>query len=312
MNKIHKIKKFSDLFYEDILITKLTNLSNNLHNIILVGSCGSGKTSIINLIKKKYNNHLHLSNFNYRGHEIITNTIYNYIKIKTETKKLIIIDDYNYISQKAQLIINNLIDNENIYFIIACYNPIKIMENIQSNCIIINLILEIEIVKEGLENFCLKKKIDYDKGSIKHIINLYDCDLRKIMIMVDIINLHYKKITINNINKLYDKIDKDKINEILEILNKNDIKKSIQLLYELLDKGFSKNDILESLTTEIMNYDKLDEEARIEISNIINKKYIIINETVNSKLQIYACFGEICNYISNQKLENSNKKIGNK
>ena len=49
----NKINKISKLFYEEILITKLKNISNNLVNTILNGNEGSGKTTICNILKKK-------------------------------------------------------------------------------------------------------------------------------------------------------------------------------------------------------------------------------------------------------------------
>ena len=50
----NKINKISKLFYEEILITKLKNISNNLVNTILngMGKQGSEKTTICNILKK--------------------------------------------------------------------------------------------------------------------------------------------------------------------------------------------------------------------------------------------------------------------
>ena len=40
----------------------------------------------------------------------------------------------------------------------------------------------------------------------------------------------------------------------------------------------------------------LDEKKKINIIKIINNKYIIINEVINSNIQIYSCFSEICKF----------------
>ena len=41
---------------------------------------------------------------------------------------------------------------------------------------------------------------------------------------------------------------------------------------------------------------KLDEEVKINFINIINSKYIMINEIKNSNLQLFACLAEICKF----------------
>ena len=50
----------------------------------------------------------------------------------------------------------------------------------------------------------------------------------------------------------------------------------------------------------LINFYKNDvstlDEKKINIINIINNKYIIINEVINSNIQIYSCFSEICKF----------------
>ena len=46
-----KFNKINKLFYNKLLINKLNNLNENIENIILLGNSGSGKTTIINILK---------------------------------------------------------------------------------------------------------------------------------------------------------------------------------------------------------------------------------------------------------------------
>ena len=78
-NKINKINK---LFYDDILINKLKNIYDNPVNIIIHGNEGCGKTTICNILKKKYKDNIQLYNFNSKGYDYIKTNINNFIKFK--------------------------------------------------------------------------------------------------------------------------------------------------------------------------------------------------------------------------------------
>ena len=284
----NKINKISKLFYEEILITKLKNISNNLVNTILNGNEGSGKTTICNILKKKYPDYIQLSNFNSKGYDYITTNINNFIKFKSDNKKLIILENIDNISLKAQHFISEFLNLNNIIYIITCKNLNNIIESIQSNCIIINLVIEKNILNNNLETLCNLNNIKYDKDAINYLIDIYNYDIRKIINIIDVINISYKNITIDNIKNLLNKIDNNKIDYIINCLIKSELKLSIKLIQEQLNEGYSIEDIMLSLINNIQ-ISKLDEEVKINFINIINSKYIMINEIKNSNLQLFAC-----------------------
>lgn len=298
----YKINNFKKLFFNEILIKKLCNLKLNLENIILEGNSGSGKTSIINIIKNDYKNNLSLSNFNSKGYDYIMTSLNNFIKIKSDNKKLIIFDNLDNISVKAQHIISEILNNNNINIIISCTNLNNIIESIQSNCIIIKLHLEKEIIFNNLKLICDKEKICYNNESISFLIKTYNYDIRKIINIIDIIKTNFNEININNINKLLNKLDDNKIKLIIKNIFNNNIKECICICNELIINGYSIDDILLSLINEYKISVDIKEEFKLNIINIINKKYIIINEVINSKLQLYSCIAEICKFNINKTI----------
>jgi len=294
----YKFNKFNKLFYNEILINKLNNLSNNLEHIILVGNSGSGKTTIINIFKKKYKTNLQLSNFNSKGYDYIMSSINNFLKIKSHEIKLLIFDNLDNISLKAQHIISEILDN-NVKVIISCTNLCNIIESIQSNCIIIKLTLEKDILFNNLKIICNNEKIKYDTKSLNILIETYNYDIRKIINIIDVLNISFNEINEDNINKLLNTLDNIKIRKILDNLLDNKLKESIKIVDKLLINGYSRDDILLAFI-DMLNELKIDEELKINLINIINKKYIIINEVINSNLQLYSCLAEICDF--NNKL----------
>lgn len=291
-NKINKINK---LFYEDILINKLENIYNNPVNIIIHGNEGCGKTTICNIFKKKYKDNIQLSNFNSKGYDYITTNINNFIKFKSDNIKLIILENIDNISIKAQHFISEFLNLNNIYYIITCKDLNNIIESIQSNCIIINVVIERNILNNKLINICNNNNIKYDVDAIYYLIDIYNYDIRKIINIIDVINISFDYLNINNIKFLLNKIDISKINNIINLLLKSQLKLSLNIIIELLNDGYSIEDIMLALITTIQN-SNIDEELKINIINIINTKYIMINEIKNSKLQLFSCLAEICKF----------------
>ena len=295
----YKPKEIKDMYYDDILINKLNNLYINLDNIILIGDNSSGKTCIIEILKKKYKNNLHLYNFHYRGYDIITTTINNFIKIKSESLKIVILDNIDNISHKSQLIISSFINmNDNVKFILSCNNINNVIESIQSSSILIKLLLNKEILYNKLINICDDEKIIYENEKLfTYLIEIYNYDIRKILNIIELINTSFKILNITNIKKLLNKLDICIIKELYKKLEKNNIIHCITIVNKLLKEGYSHNDILLVLIDEIKKY-KIKDKIKIDIINIINKQYIIINEVVISKLQVYCCLAQICNYFN--------------
>ena len=62
--------------------------------------------------------------------------------------------------------------------------------------------------------------------------------------------------------------------------------------------GEKMNIIIDRILSFIDNINEIikDEELKINLINIINNKYIIINEVINSNLQLYSCLAEICDF----------------
>tara|TARA_B100000575_G_C23095296_1_gene631704 strand:+ start:242 stop:1156 length:915 start_codon:yes stop_codon:yes gene_type:complete len=291
-NKINKINK---LFYDDILINKLKNIYDNPVNIIIHGNEGCGKTTICNILKKKYKDNIQLSNFNSKGYDYITTNINNFIKFKSDNIKLIILENIDNISIKAQHFISEFLNLNNIYYIITCKDLNNIIESIQSNCIIVNIVIEKNILNNKLINLCNNNNIKYDIDAIYYLIDIYNYDIRKIINIIDVINISFDYLNINNIKNLLNKIDISKINNIINLLLKSQLKLSLNIIIELLNDGYSIEDIMLALITTIQN-SNIDEEQKINIINIINTKYIMINEIKNSKLQLFSCLAEICKF----------------
>ena len=128
-----------------------TLITSDLLNILLIGNQGSGKTTLINCIIKKYygenydsNNILIINSLKDQGityYKTEVKTFCQTMSTIPNKKKIIILDDIDHINEQGQQVFKNCIDkySKNVNFIASCCNIQKVIETYQSKQIIIKI-----------------------------------------------------------------------------------------------------------------------------------------------------------------------------
>ena len=221
------------ILLDDMLLEKINKIieSKSIPNMILTGEPGTGKTSTVLIIarvifKNDYNeNVLELNASDDRGLSIINNTIIPFCqKITKAQEKLIILDEADSITNKAQNLLSNLINEfkKNCRFVFVCNDSIKINESIQSKCIIVNFPRLTDInIKDKLVEICETESISYTDEFIDELIFISDKDIRKSINNLECIYFTYKELSIDNIYKLLDKPKPEYIRNILHMRVEN-------------------------------------------------------------------------------------------
>ena len=287
--------------------------TKTIPNMIITGEPGTGKTSTILFLAKqlyedKYNDYvLELNASDDRGLNIINNTIHPFCKKKIDKRfnyKLIILDEADSITHKAQNLLSNTISDfrKNTRFVFLCNDYTQIIESIQSKCMIIkypkidssNLYLKIK-------NICESENITYTDEGIKTLIFVSDQDIRQLINNLECI---YYSFGVLNEENIYKFIDKPKTFYIYEILNacyEKQFTKSINIIKDLYYKGYTPNDILLTFMKYLFEYDnieiELDEETRLKLYEIISLSYIVINSEIDTLLQLCGCISKVYLYI---------------
>ena len=193
-------------------------------------------------------------------------------------KKIIVLDDIDLLSESSQQVFRTCIDkyNNNIFIISSCKNLHKVIENFQSrvfilkticltenNCLkILKTIALQENIKlsQEIQNFLIKSS----NGNIKYIIN----NLEKLKLynkafdLVDVKNLSF------NININY-------LESYIENISNKNLKKSIDIIFEIYDRGYSVIDILDVLYTFIKTSENINEKLKYDYIPVICK-YIVL------------------------------------
>ena len=154
------LNKYQPFFFKDFetdpeMVSILNTLisMNNL-NILFIGDIGSGKTAFLNAVIKEYysglnptqyeENILHINSLKEQGINYYRTDVKTFCQTCSSVKgkkKIIVLDDIDFINEQSQQVFRNCIDkySHNVHFISSCSNSQKVIESLQSRLIIIKI-----------------------------------------------------------------------------------------------------------------------------------------------------------------------------
>lgn len=289
----YRPKTFDDIIFNKFLSKKFNTMlkNNNIQDMILTGEPSTGKTSTALFLGSKIFNNKNILELNAsddRGLNVITNLILPFCKKKSDSLKLIILDEADSITNKAQQILSNIMDEfkNKVKIIFICNDHHKISEVIQTRCIIINFpAINKKSLEDKIEEICKLENINYDSFGIEKLLFYSNYDIRQCLNNLECIKYNENNVTINIVNNI---IDKPKIKYIQNIFNfckNSDLVKALIEMNNIIENGYNCCDILQIIQNYI-RYNLEDDKNLISIYELASKYYIIINNGVDSKLQL--------------------------
>ena len=302
----YRPKKLDDIILDDLTRNKMENFLNNkqISNMIITGNPGTGKTtSILCLARQIYKDEfdekvIEFNASDNRGLETINNSIIFFCKKKinldNNIPKLVILDEADNITKKAQNTLSNLMESysNNTKFVLTCNDYNKLVEGVQTRCIILRYnYLSNDLIKKRLKYICQNEKINYNEDSLNTILFISQGDIRSAINCLESTYFGYNKITDENIYKICEKPSHIQIkNLIFESLNGN-LKYSVDELLKLKKIGYCNNDILLTFINVLKEY-SVDEDLKIKMLECVSKAYMITNDGVDTDLQLLKCICE--------------------
>ena len=314
------VHKYQPLYFNDfgndnevVEMLKTLILIDNL-NILLIGNIASGKTSLLNaLIREYYNGY---SAKDYEENVLYINSLkeqgINYYRTDVKTfcqtcsnvknkKKIVVLDDIDLINEQSQQVFRNCIDkySHNVHFISSCSNIQKVIESLQSRFTIIKIKpLKRENFVNLINHIKNVEHIEIDEDAKDFIINISNNTVKIIINYMEKFKLLNEKITLGLAVQLCSNISFLKFEEFTHLVLDQKLKESIQLIYEIYDKGYSVMDILDNYFVFVKSTSILTEEQKYKIIPYICKYISVFHNIHEDEIELALFTNNIVDILS--------------
>lgn len=239
----------------------------NCQNILLVGPSGCGKSTLVKQLVKEYFGEYYKEYFIEiygsidRSKDMVTEYkkktdtcdninlsrfINKTMKLPEGVFRIIVIYDFECISDKAQLALKGIIEEKSnrVRYIFVCSSVASIIEAIQSRCIpIIMYKIEDECIIKLLRYISTKNNKVYNENVYIKICELSEGDLKKALNYLQVFD-NANTYDIDTFNRIFNNLPKDKLQNIFIDYSYSE---SINLIRDLISNGYNINDLLNVL-----------------------------------------------------------------
>ena len=265
---------------------------NNL-NILFIGGIGYGKTSILNALIKEYyfndvspqinyaENILHINSLKEQGINYYRNDVKTFCQTSSMIKgkkKIIVLDDIDFINEQSQQVFRNCIDkySHNVHFISSCSNIQKVIESLQSRFTIIKINpLKRENLTTIMNKIKISEHIEIEPAAEQFILDICNNTVKTLINYMEKFKLLNKQITLDLATNVCTNISFHSFKEYTELIKSGNLINAVKLFYNIYDKGYSVMDILDNYFLFVKVTPILTEDEKYKIFPLICK-YITI------------------------------------
>jgi len=317
------LNKYQPFFFKDfetvpeMLDILNTLISMNNLNVLFIGDIGSGKTAFLNSVIREYynglepsqysDNILHINSLKDQGINYYRNDVKtfcqtcSYIKGK---KKIIVLDDIDFINEQSQQVFRNCIDkySHNVHFISSCSNSQKVIESLQSRLIIIKIkpLQRVNLVKI-MRKITHLEQITITDDAEDFILNVCNNTAKILINYLEKFKLLNEPITLELATNVCSNISLSTFEDYTQLLKDGKLGVAIHLLYSIYDKGYSVMDILDNYFIFVKITKMLSETQKYNIIPFICKYITVFHNIHEDEIEL-ALFSNNLHQVINEIL----------
>ena len=240
--------------------------TGDVPHLLLYGKAGTGKTTLAKLIVNSLDcDYMIINASDENNVETVRTKVKNFASSMGFKKyKIIILDEFDYMSQNAQAILRNLMEtfSQHCRFILTCNYVEKVIEPIQSRCQTFQIVPPTKKdVAVQISKILKAESVEFEPKDLVPIIDAGYPDIRKIINTCQM-NSIKGKLQVDTKNLL----ENDYKTKVLEILKSSDDKRNkyMNLRQTIIDSRVT--DFSELFT---LLYEKVDEYASANTANVV-------------------------------------------
>ena len=276
----YRPKRFEDVVGQDDIIKKVRNLTKSLNipHLLFAGPAGTGKSTLALIVVKELfgknwkENYLELNASDERGIDVVRQKVKDFARTKSLGEvpfKVIFLDEADALTKEAQQALRRTMENytATCRFIMSCNYSSKIIDPIQSRCVILRFkLLEKKDIEKRVRYIAEHEKLQITDGAIETLYEVSEGDCRRVINLMQASASISPSLSAELINTMASAARPTDIKIVLEYALSSDFLKAKEKLLDImLRDSISGTDIIKSIQKEVWNL-QIDPELKVKLT----------------------------------------------
>lgn len=284
--------------------------NNTMPNLLFSGSAGIGKTSCSIALAKEFfkesfsQNFLELNASDERGIDVVRDTIKNFARTLAFDSgfKIIFLDESDALTTDAQQALRRTMEKyvRTCRFILSCNYSSKIIEPIQSRCVVFRFSqLNSKAIEGKIKEISKNEKVSIDDKAIEAIVYVSSGDLRKAINVLQAASSTGEKVTEKIVYEVSARARPEEVKEMIKLALSGKFLEARSALDKLIyEYGMSGEDVILQLHRELIDMDEseVDSNTKIELVDKIGEYNFRMVEGANERIQLEALLAQFLKY----------------
>jgi len=298
----YRPSKFDEIVGQDSIVKRVESLVNSLNipHLMFAGPAGIGKSTLALIVVKELfketwkDNYLELNASDERGIQVVREKVKNFARTKALGNapfKVIFLDEADALTPEAQQALRRTMENYSATcrFILSCNYSSKIIDPIQSRCVIFRFkLLERKDIEKRMNVIAEAENVKFEGGAMEMLYEGSEGDCRKAINILQSTAAISPTITSELISTILSNAKPKDIRTVLDYALAGDFQNSREKLLDImLKQSISGQDIIKAIQKEIWEL-PVEPEIKVKLTEKTGESEFRIVEGSDPFIQLQA------------------------